>query len=202
MKIQLTLFALALSLCVEAQPPGVKPPPPPLPFDMPGTVPLYTSLGDLFHKNKEISKKHMFQILLKDSSSLLVEGKIDFDSASYYLSWTDKTVSKKDSGRIKKMYPGQTRSIAVVDDYGSITLLGRAAEDAWLFPVIKGQLTVYAPFAEDNLPDPLLLFVQDGKGPLNEMTMDYLNVLMHGNEKALNLLNKGKVRKAIEQFNE
>jgi hypothetical protein len=34
------------------------------------------------------------------------------------------------------------------------------------------------------------------------MAMDNLADLMHGNLKAFGLLKKGKVRKAIEQFNE
>jgi hypothetical protein len=63
-------------------------------------------------------------------------------------------------------------------------------------------LTVYAPYAEDNLPELLFLFVQQGNNPLTEMTMDYLGDLMQGNAKALGLLRKGKVRKAIEKYNE
>lgn len=199
MKIQLTLFVLTFSLCVEAQPPGVKLPEPKVYYRMHDD---YDTWVNPFHSDKEISKRHTFQMWLKDSSSLKVEGKIDVDSVSYYLSWTDKTVKKNDSGRIKKIYPGQTLSIAVVDENGYTTLLGQAAGDTWLFPVIEGRLTVYAPYAEDNLPDPFFLFVQNGKGPLTEMTMDYLADLMQDNAKAFGLLKKGKVRKAIEQFNE
>jgi hypothetical protein len=152
--------------------------------------------------NKEVSKKHLFQVMMKDSTSLTVEGKIEADSASYYLSWTDESVKKKDSGRIKKIYPGQTQYIVALNESGSTQFLGSAAEDSWLFPVIEGRLTVYAPFAEKNLPDPFFLFVRDGDGPLTEMTMDNLANLLQGNAKAFGLLKRGKMRKAIEKFNE
>jgi len=206
MKIQLALFALSFSLCVEAQPPGVRLPQPPIRFPEPKNFYVIRANSWAFglhdDANKEISKKHTFQVWMKDSTSLTVEGKIEADSASYYLSWTDRSVKKKDSGRIKKIYPGQTRCIAVVDENGSTRFLGPAAEDSWLFPVIEGRLTVYAPFAENNLPDVFFLFVRDGEGPLTEMTMDNLANLMQGNAKAFGLLKKGKMRKAIEQFNE
>jgi hypothetical protein len=199
MKIQLALFALSFSLCVEAQPPGVRLPQPVIYYGTHVDPRIFFSHDDT---NKEISKKHTFQVWMKDSTSLTVEGKIEVDSASYYLSWTDRSVKKKDSGRIKKIYPGQTRCIAIVDENGSTRLLGPATEDSWLFPVIEGRLTVYAPFAENNLPDVFFLFIRDGEGPLTEMTMDNLANLMQGNAKAFGFLKKGKMRKAIEQFNE
>jgi hypothetical protein len=74
---------------------------------------------------------------------------------------------------------------------------------SWPNPVhCRPGLTVYAPYAEDNLPELLFLFVQQGNNPLTEMTMDYLGDLMQGNAKAWGLLRKGKVRKAIEKYNE
>jgi hypothetical protein len=199
MKIQLVLLALSFSLRVEAQPPGVRLSQPEI-FSRMHSNPLTFSFDD--DAEKQISKKHKFQVWMKDSTTLTLEGKIDVDSVSYYLSWTDKSVKKKDSGRIRKIYPGQTRCIAVVNEDDSTLLLGPAAEDSWLFPVIQGRLTVYAPFAENNLPDVFFLFVRHGEGPLTEMTMDNLANLMQGNPKAFGLLKKGKVRKAIEQFNE
>ena len=199
MKIQMALFALSFSLCVEAQPRGVRLPQPEI-FNRMYVNPMTFAFHD--DANKEISKKHTFQVWMKDSTLMTVEGKIEVDSVSYYLSWTDRSVKKSDSGRIKKIYPGQTRCIAVVDENGSTQFLGPAAEDSWLFPVIEGRLTVYAPYAENNLPDVFFLFVRNGEGPLNEMTMDYLADLMQGNAKAFGLLKKGKMRKAIERFNE
>ena len=59
MKIQLTLFALALSLCVEAQPPGVRLP---QPKNFYGT--FANPWMNQLNANKEISKKHTFQVCM------------------------------------------------------------------------------------------------------------------------------------------
>jgi hypothetical protein len=96
MKIQLALFALSFSLCVEAQPPGVRLPQPKIFYGMHANPWAFAFHDDAV---KEISKKHKFQVWMKDSTSLTVEGKIEVDSTSYYLSWTDRSVKKKDSGR-------------------------------------------------------------------------------------------------------
>lgn len=109
MKLQLVLFALSFSLYVKAQPPGVRLPKPEVFYGMHAN-PWASAFHD--DADKEISKEHTFQVWMKDSTTLTVEGKIDVDSVSYYLSWTDRSVKKKDSGRIKKIYPGQTRCMA------------------------------------------------------------------------------------------
>src|SRR5882757_121965 len=44
----------------------------------------------------EISRKHSFSVVLKDSTELIVDGKIECDTASgaYYLLWTDTKMKR------------------------------------------------------------------------------------------------------------
>jgi hypothetical protein len=202
MKTSFLLIAVLFAGFVCAQPPGIKlpsPPPPMHPFD-PGES-MYP--WQLFKRNDaDINRPHSFIINLKDSSQLTIDGKIVSDSDGYYVTWTDKTVKRSDSGRKKKIYPSQTLSIYREDNSSGTQVEGISIDSAWLFPAITGKLTAYTILAEDDLPDAFLLYIRDGDGPIVELTQDNLGDLIQGDKKALQLMQKGKIRKAIERYNE
>ena len=198
--IVLAIFAYTT---LNAQPPGVKIPEP-QPYFPPNWPNEPTYPWQLFKKRQktEIDRTHSFVINLKDSSQLFVEGKIIADSDGYYLTWTDKTVKRRDSGRISKIYPSQTLSIVRQDDQTLAEFEGVATGSAWLFTAIKGKLTVYTTASEDDLPDESLLYIRKDNGPIQNLTPDLLQELLQGDEKALQLLHKGKIRKAIERYDQ
>ena len=204
MKIFFIVVALFACTTLEAQPPGFKipdthlyyaPPLPPWPND--GSNPWHFQKR---HKT-EVDRTHSFVINLKDSTQLLVEGMIMYDSNGYYVTWTDKTMKRSDSGRTKRIYPSQTFSLVRWDSTTSAQFEGVAVGSAWLFTAIAGKLTVYTTATEDDLPDESLLYIRKDNGPIQNLNEDLLKELLRGNIKSLQLLHKGEIKKAIEQYN-
>lgn len=149
-----------------------------------------------------VSQKHRFKVQLKDSTSLIVMAKIDADSTSRFLVYTDRFVRRSDSGRIKRIYPGQTLSISRLDKYGVTEYAGVPADSCWLFPAIQGSLSAYAALAEDEIDDGFLLYVRQGEGPMIRLTDESLEAIVKGNEKAERLLKKKKYSRAINKYND
>jgi hypothetical protein len=204
MKTFFILLAFFGFTTLHGQPPGVSIPQPLFQPDFPPTWPNEPNIPlHLFKRERtEIDRSHSFVINLKDSSQLFVEGKIIADTDGYYLAWTDTTVKPSDSGRIRKIYPAQTLSLVRHDDNSSTEFEGVAVGGAWLFTAVKGKLTVYTTATEDDLPDESLLYIRKDDGPIQNVTPDLLEQLLRGNSRALQLLHKGKIRKAIEYYDE
>jgi hypothetical protein len=208
MKLFYIVVALFAFTTLEAQPPGFKipdthpyylPPPPPLPWPWPNDGPNPWHLQK--RQKTEVDRTHSFVINLKDSTQLLVEGMIMYDSNGYYFTWTDKTMKRSDSGRTKRINPSQTFSLVRWDSTTSAQFEGVAVGSAWLFTAVAGKLTVYTTATEDDLPDESLLYIRKDNGPIQNLNEDLLKQLLRGNIKAVQLLNKGKIKKAIEQYN-
>lgn len=142
-----------------------------------------------------------FNVTFLDSTQKIVKGIICIDSPSCYLKWTDKSVDKKDSGRIKKIYPSQTISLGIAGTYGSI--VGKNADSCWLFKSVKGRINVYTalPWDPDVLTDAMILYIQKEDGPLLQMNETNLGELLKDNEKAYGFFKKKKYLKAINKYN-
>ena len=164
----------------------------------------FMSMNAMFHNYRyygTISQKHHFKVVLKDSTSLLVTAKIDADSLTRYLVYTDKSVKRSDSGRTKRIYPSQTLSLTRLDKYGVSEYTGLPADSCWLFPAIEGKLNAYAALAEDEIDDAFLLYIRQEDGPMIKLTDDNLDAIVKGNEKAEKLLKKKKYTRAINKYN-
>lgn len=199
-----TLYAQIPGGVTPTRQPPAQTPPPQLPPNWPPYDPNAAKWPmELFKKREkvEIDRTHTFVVNLKDSSQLIVEGKISLDSDSYCLTWTDDNLKRNDPGRVKKIYPTQTLSLVRRDDSSSAGIEGVVVGSAWLFTAISGKLTVYTTVSEDDLPDESLLYIRKDNGPIQNVTPDTLEQLLQGDEKALTLLHKGKIRKAIELHN-
>ncbi|MBS1603416.1 MAG: hypothetical protein JST42_12170 [Bacteroidetes bacterium] len=165
----------------------------------------FMAMNAMFHNYRvygTVSQKHKFKVLMKDSSTLEVVARIDADSLTRYLVYTDHSVKRSDSGRIKKIYPSQTLAISRIDRPDVYEYTGIPADSCWLFPAIKGSLTAYAALAEDVIDEAFLLYIQKGAGPLTRLTGDNLEANIKGDEKAGRLLKKKKYSRAIIKFNE
>ncbi|GGA86891.1 hypothetical protein [Puia dinghuensis] len=149
-----------------------------------------------------VSQKHRFMVLLKDSTSLLITAKIEADSTSRFLVYTDRSVKRSDSGRTKRIYPTQTLSISRLDKSGVTEYKGLPADSCWLFPAIQGPLSAYAALAEDEIDDEFLLYIRQGEGPMIRLTAESLEAIVKDNEKAESLLKKKKYSRAINKYND
>jgi hypothetical protein len=179
---------------------------PPTPKIGPGSSYWLWNIASRNRENSivEISRKHSFSVVMKDSTELVVDGKIECDSASgaYYLLWTDKKMKRSDSGRIKRIYPAQTNYISRLNGDGQPDFVGFSTDSCWLFPVIAGKLNVYAAIAEEDLTEAYFLFLRKGEGPIVEFSEENLEEAMTDKEKALVLLKKRQYKKAIAKYND
>jgi len=139
---------------------------------------------------------HFFVVEMNDSTTLKVYGTIRPDSSMQYLEWKDKTVSRKDSASIKKIYPYQTKEIIRIDQNAPL-LSGFSADTCWLFKAISGKITCYSPVADDELIKDFIFYIQKNNGPILKMSPDNLESMLNDNEKALNLFKKKKYERAI-----
>jgi|SRR5690242_3611803 len=143
---------------------------------------------------------HFFVVVKNDSTVIKVFGTIRGDSLTQYLQWKDKTVSRNDSGRLKKIYPNQTKEIIRIDQ-NSPQLTGFSTDTCWLFKAISGKITCYSPVADDPYIKDLITYIQKENGPILRMTSENLESLLNDNEKALGLLKKKKFERAIAVYN-
>ena len=109
-------------------------------------------------------QKHNFIVIFKDGHSLSIYGKINADSVTQYLQWSDKMVGRNDSGGMQKIYPSETRSITR-DDRNSPQYTGMAANTCWLFKAITGKISGYSPVADDELSESFLSYIQKRTDP-------------------------------------
>jgi len=198
------VFFVFLSHSLHAQ--HYSPPPnyhytPPAPKFGLGFTP---SLLNLAFSRREISRTHSFSVVLKDSIEMIVDGKIECDTATgaYSLLWTDKTMKRSDSGRIKRIYPAQTSYLSRLNKDGQPDFVGTSTDSCWLFPVIAGKLTVYAAIAEENLNEIYFLFLRKGEEPMVEFNEGSLEEALMDNKKALALFKKKDYKKAIGKYND
>lgn len=198
--LPLFLFAGLFSSCLVAQ----------IPNYMPAVNRAYMNFRfNSFMMNNMINHfnyqgvsfgNHFFVVELNDSTIIKVFGTIRPDSSIQYLQWKDKTVKRNDTGRIKKIYPYQTKEITRIDQ-NSPQLTGFSTDTCWLFKAISGKITCYSPVADDDLMKDFIFYIQKNNGPLIKMTPDNLESMLSGNEKALNLFGKKKYERAIAVFN-
>jgi hypothetical protein len=79
-------------------------------------------------------------------------------------------------------------------------IMGMPHDSCWLFLAIKGKINAYSVTTEFN--DPMIAYVQKGDGPLLAITAEILAELMADNEKALTILSRNNIDKAIRVYNE
>lgn len=151
------------------------------------------------YRNTKVQNHH-FIVVMNDSTTIEVFGKINSDSTLQYLRWKDKSVSKRDSGRFKKIYPYQTKSITR-DDKNLPEFTGISTDTCWLFKAITGRITGYSPIADDELTKSFVRYIQKDNGPVLEMNEDNLEAMMKDNDEALKFLKRKKYDKAIAKYN-
>lgn len=149
---------------------------------------------------KLINELHSFRVVLKDSSLLTVEGKINTDSSLQFLLWEDRSVARDDNLRFKNIYPWQTQLI-VRSDYGSPEYEGRAFDTCGLFKAIAGKITGYSPVADVEATARFIRYVQKDNGPMLEMNPENLILLINDNADAMELFDRKKYEKAIRKYN-
>jgi len=138
------------------------------------------------------SKQHTFTIVLQNDSMLTTKTAINLENFVHTL-----TYGKKDTKIIIR--PSETKAIYRKDKNGE-EIMGMPHDSCWLFLAIKGKINAYS--VTSDFSDPMLAYVQKGEGPLLAITDEILAELMADNEKALTILNRNNIDKAIRVYNE
>ncbi|WP_192821199.1 hypothetical protein [Rufibacter sp. LB8] len=149
--------------------------------------------------------KATYQVVLLDSSEIMVKSKIMFDEKNRsYLEQENPKLRKSDPNRIQKIYPSDTRVIRKLDGYGRLLTPGLPADSCWLFKQVSGKINGYTflPMGE-GLDIGYFKFLQKGEtGPLQRIHKDSMLVMMQDNEKAVKLLQKNKAFDALTKYNQ
>lgn len=155
-----------------------------------------------FYYAPSTNLKYEYNVLMKDSSELLVNSIIHFDELQnkHYLVYINKKIHKGDSGRTTKIYCDETLHIRRIDklDYSSIT--GNATDSCWLFQSLPGKITLYSSISEPGNNGNFVAFRYDN-GPVQPLILEKLEAIIKENEKAYTIFQKKKYFKAVQKYN-
>jgi hypothetical protein len=152
------------------------------PVHMPRYVNNYTTTNS----------KHLFTIVLLNDSTFEKKAYINIDAKVHELKWVTKKVQSV-------IVPSETKEIYRIDPNG-MKISGKPMDSCWIFLVDTGKIRTYSVIAE--MYDPLISYIQkDTSAEIMPLTANNLELLVADNEKALALVKKGKLLKAIRVYN-
>lgn len=142
-------------------------------------------------KVEKKSKVHRFKITFRDSTTSIVNGKIDCHGKNYYLA--------VDDGNVLKSIPARETLLLerlVVDKK---LRPGIANDSCWLF-VTKGKVNTYSVLTE---PEPeFIIAIQKNNGPIVPLTEQNLTAMIEGDAKRTRqLIERNKLQSAVVEYN-
>ena len=144
-----------------------------------------------FQNFETVSTKHVFTIVLRNDSLITKKAKIITKDSVHTLSWNEK-------GEKKSITPAETKEIYRMENGKKIT--GNPTDSCWLFPVVVGKISTFSILSETD--DPIISHIQNSSpGQILPLTKENLIPMLSDNEKALKLVEKGKLLKAIDLYN-
>lgn len=157
-----------------------------------GNITVYERVYMPHYQNYEtVSIKHVFTIVLGNDSVITKKAKIITKDSVHTLSWNE-------NGEKKSITPAETKEIYRMENGKKIT--GSPTDSCWLFPVGVGKIFTYSILSETV--DPIISHIQNGSwGQILSLTKENLIPMLSDNEKAIKLVEKGKLLKAIDLYN-
>ncbi len=157
-----------------------------------GNITVYTRVYMPHYINYEtVSVKHLFTIVLRNDSVISKKAKIVTKDSVHTLNWSEK-------GEKKLITPAETKEIYRMENGKKIT--GSPTDSCWLFPVESGAISTFSILSETD--DPIISHIQKGSGgQILPLTKENLTLMLSDNEKAIKLVEKGKLLKAINMYN-
>jgi hypothetical protein len=139
------------------------------------------------------SVRYSFTIVLKNDSTINAKTKIELKE--------DKDQVTIKNGKSKTVFtPSDTKSIYRITATGE-KLTGIPADTCWLFKSKAGKINAYSAIAEPGLSYISAIQLGDD-GPILPINKENLLEMVQENEKAVQYVEKKKLTKAIEVFNE
>lgn len=146
-------------------------------------------------KQRVNSGRFVYQVYLKDSSTIKVNSNIFKDKISgkhfvYY--------SGKDS--VMRIFPSQTIMIAKQNpfDRSADNLIGMPSDSCWRFELISGKISAYSFMLNETRIDE----IRFENGSIEQFDPEKLEMLTNANETARSLYLQGSFYSAIKKLNE
>jgi hypothetical protein len=155
--------------------------------------------------------KYDYEVILKDSTKIMVKSKIYNDTSKHktYLLLVDKSIPKSDMAhRERKIYPDQTLGISrqvEAEDAANrpIPFKGMPTDSCWLFKTITARISAYSFLGEqgDDFSYSTITGIQKGNGPIIHFSPDNLKQMIADDPDAMKFFDKKKYPKAIDRYN-
>ena len=150
-------------------------------------IPMY------YNNNTIVNRKHLFTIVFLNDSTIQKKVKIDISDSVHQLRW-------KEDGEKIVITPKSTKEIFRTDESGR-KISGVPMDSCWAFLVGTKKIRTYSITSE--IHDPLIAYIQkDEYAPIVPLTKDNIEPMVKDNEKALALVKKGKLLKALRKYNQ
>jgi hypothetical protein len=147
----------------------------------------------MFYGGGVTSNKYAFTIILKNDSVIVTKTKIELGKVH--------SVKVKRKGEKIEIKPEDTKELARLT-YSGAVLKGIPADSCWLFRCGKGKINTYSSLAEEGTG--YTVAIQDGENgpivPLNKKNLENM-IPVGSDEKIMKLIEKGKLVKAIDAYN-
>lgn len=147
-----------------------------------------------YNNNPGVSNpKYKFHIRFVNDSLIEAKARINIEDSINKLEW----------GKKEKQFsikPADTKEIYRFDDLGRKISGIPHDSTCWLFVVKTGKIKTFSVIADIEFP--MIAYIQKGDdGPILQLTTENLVPMVADKEKALNLLRKDKLLKAIDLYN-
>lgn len=162
----------------------------------PQTIPYHRSHINpwMVYKEKDISAfKHDFIIELKNGDVLEANAKIHYRDSISFLEW-------KSDGKKKILNPNETKSI-YHSNYTQKIFKGIPLEHVWVFIVDSAKINTYT-ITSDYIKSTSITHINKGiDGDIVRLTKENLENMVVDSPKALELVKKNKLVKALKEYN-
>lgn len=170
-----------------------------------GVLGIVSLIGLINGHKKEISftsEIEEYSVVLKDSTQMQLLSKIYLDSTGRtYLKYEAKTSENSNLLIDKKLYCNNTLNILRLETKRKASVEGIVTDSCWLFKVLKGKINIYSFIPDLNVNSSYIKAIQIGDGNIESLNEQRLRILMEGNLRALNALDKKDYYKAIYRYN-
>lgn len=148
----------------------------------------------MVYKEKDISAfKHDFIIELKNGDVLEANAKIHYRDSISFLEW-------KSDGKKKILNPNETKSI-YHSNYTQKIFKGIPLEHVWVFIVDSAKINTYT-ITSDYIKSTPITHINKGiDGDIVRLTKENLENMVVDSPKALELVKKNKLVKALIEYN-
>ncbi|MEJ8844397.1 hypothetical protein WG954_18530 [Lacibacter sp. H375] len=119
-----------------------------------------------------------------------------------YVEKVDRKLSKKDSNRVQKIYVDETARVTAFENAGlKVPAMGIVTDSCWLFPVVRGTITLYAFSPQMSDPNLKIFGMQMNFGSIQPFNEQKIELLVANNPKALKEFKKKRFMRAVEIYN-